>query len=401
MLDAQQAVRPPQFRSGVSLVYVDAAVLDEGRHPIHGLSSPDFVILEDGVERPIAAVSEFVARDFDPADAPWQRAVASDVIDNADRGRVLIILFDDAQILAERRGPYDPGEMVRQVKDIGRAVVHRMGPDDLAAVLFTSQKAHVQDFTHDPAKLLVAIDAFTPSQKLLPYLDWRRSTTGALDKVAAFMASAPPGRKSVIWISPGAGGVRVKDSEAFRPTAPHVLGGDGMAEVRDENAAIATTMADNALKSADRGGVTVYRVSPTSYSQELGDDAVPLDNPQDRTGPRLFATALVEDTGGITISSGRQFVAGLDQIFRETGSYYMLGYEPSQSTATNDFRRIEVRVNRPGAIVRARRGTSRQRRRSLWRRRAPQSPASSPRLDCRCARQSPPFRRSAAPPRSS
>jgi VWFA-related protein len=361
MLAGQQSTRAPQFRSGVSLVYVDAAVLDETRRPIHGLSAADFTIFEDGAERPISALTEVSARDFDPAAPAWQRTVAPDVVDNSERGRIIILLFDDAQILAERSGQYDPNEMTRHIKEIGHAVVDRMGPDDLTAVLFTNQKSHVQDFTSDREKLMAAIEGFAPSQMPLLYIDWRRSTAGALDKVAAFMASAPPGRKSVIWISPGASGLRVNDADARRPsTAQHVngriSGGDSNQEIGNENAAIATTMADNALKSADRGGVTVYRISPTSFTQEIGDDAVPLDDPQDRNGPRLFASALVEDTGGITIGSGRQFVAGLQQIFRETGSYYVLGYEPPQSTAKNDFRRIEVRVNRPGAIVRARRG---------------------------------------------
>jgi hypothetical protein len=68
-----------------------------------------------------------------------------------------------------------------------------------------------------------------------------------------------------------------------------------------------------------------------------------------------FMQRLATQTGGFTIARPRELAAGLTQIFRETGSYYLLGYEPA-NRADSKFRTLEVRVHRPDLLVRARNG---------------------------------------------
>jgi hypothetical protein len=50
------------------------------------------------------------------------------------------------------------------------------------------------------------------------------------------------------------------------------------------------------------------------------------------------------------------FREGFAAIARETSTYYLMGYSPDQELSAEPFRRIEVRVARPGVTVRARRG---------------------------------------------
>jgi hypothetical protein len=57
-------------------------------------------------------------------------------------------------------------------------------------------------------------------------------------------------------------------------------------------------------------------------------------------------------------------------IFDENASYYLLGYEPSKPAEDGKFRRIDVRVNRPGVEVRARSGYQPEKPRDAARRRA-------------------------------
>ena len=66
--------------------------------------------------------------------------------------------------------------------------------------------------------------------------------------------------------------------------------------------------------------------------------------------------ALAADTGGFSLSDTNDLAAGLARIGRESRSYYLLGYTPTNKAADGKFRRIEVKVAREGVRVRARRG---------------------------------------------
>ena len=66
--------------------------------------------------------------------------------------------------------------------------------------------------------------------------------------------------------------------------------------------------------------------------------------------------ALAADTGGFSLSDTNDLAGGLARIARESRSYYLLGYAPVNRAADGRFRKIEVKVLRPGVTVRARRG---------------------------------------------
>jgi len=148
---AQQQT-PPMFRTNVDVVQVDVSVLDKDRKPVRGLAESDFTILEDGKPRPLVA---FVPVDLvEPVTsnaAPWVRDVAPDVTTNRVRpeGRLVVIMFDwsirwEDQVLAQR---------------IARAAVDQLGPDDLAAVVFSSAFGNAgtpQNFTADCWRRLIS-----------------------------------------------------------------------------------------------------------------------------------------------------------------------------------------------------------------------------------------------------
>jgi VWFA-related protein len=66
--------------------------------------------------------------------------------------------------------------------------------------------------------------------------------------------------------------------------------------------------------------------------------------------------ALAADTGGFSLRDRNDLAAGLARIGRESRSYYLLGYTPSNRKSDGRFRTIEVKVARDGVAVRARRG---------------------------------------------
>src|SRR4029079_15935158 len=142
----EQRAPQPTFRTAVDVVEVDVSVLDKARKPVPGLTTADFTILEDG--KPRAAVG-FVPVNLEEPNqalsfAAWVRDVAPDVVTNAAKpeGRLVVIMFDWSIRLADQV----------LAKKIAAAAVDQLGPDDLAAVVFTSQFANggtPQNFTPD------------------------------------------------------------------------------------------------------------------------------------------------------------------------------------------------------------------------------------------------------------
>ncbi len=154
---------PPQFRTRVDLIQLDVAVIDKNHQPVRGLTAADFTVLENGQKQ---AIQAFVAIDLpdNPAEtAGWMRDVAPDVTSNAgvEEDRLVVIVMDDysedvsKDLWAQR-----------SAKEIGRGIVERLGPRDLAAVVYTVASRNNQEFTHDRARLLEAIDRFNPAASL-------------------------------------------------------------------------------------------------------------------------------------------------------------------------------------------------------------------------------------------
>src|SRR5204863_10104106 len=145
----------PPFQSGVDVVQVDVTVLDKDRRPVRGLTQADFTVLENGKPRPIVAFVpvELGERDASPASATWMRDVPRDVTTNALRpeGRLVVIMFDWSI-------RFEDQELARR---IARAAVDALGPDDLAAIIFSTSFSNggaPQNFTNDRARLLRIIN---------------------------------------------------------------------------------------------------------------------------------------------------------------------------------------------------------------------------------------------------
>jgi VWFA-related protein len=144
----------PTFRSAIDIVRLDVSVLDKERLPIRGLTAADFTVLEDGKVQSIVAFDAVDMPDSTEAGALWMRAVAPDVVTNRYAAqRVIVIILDDFNV------PIDLWA-VQSTKTIARAVIDHMGPEDLAAVVYTVNQHNGQEFTTDRARLVAAVDRF-------------------------------------------------------------------------------------------------------------------------------------------------------------------------------------------------------------------------------------------------
>jgi len=358
---SQQApASPPAFRSRTDVVQFDVLVLDKNRQPVRGLTEKDFTVLEDGKAQRIVALANVDARQQKPVSG-WMNAVSPDVATNELQpdSRLFVLVMDDALI------PQEPWA-VRASKDIAKAIIGQLGPQDLTAVVFTGDNRRAQDFTNDKAKLIATLDGFSPG--LVGYrfgletggtdtdLTFYQATLGTLSGVAAYLESVPQRRKAVFWVSPGVpmDMCGVRPEEPGRPPGP-----PSACRMPPEEMVDLARRTDEIFRRAQRANVSVYPIDPVGLGgmreylrQRIGEGPARIK----ATAQQDFLAATAANTGGRAVMNINQFNKELASLFEENSFYYLVAFESAGEVRSGKLRRIEVRVNRPGLKVQARKG---------------------------------------------
>ena len=377
------------FKADVNLVEVHAVVTDSRGEFVRDLTRDDFEIYESGrlqtpsVFQLVDLPSAVLARDT----TEFPR-VEPDVRMTSPRfeGRLYVLVLDDLHTSALRS---------QLVKRAARQFIERhLADGDLAAVILTSGRTDAaQELTPSHRLLLAAVDKFQgqklPSitgERLAVHLNDRdieraassgggessssspstpraddprdfergmnaQRSLGAIRNVAQWMSDVPGRRKSLVLFSEG---IEYDIYDVFNNRAASSI----MADARD------------AIAAAQRANVTIFAVDPRGLTQ-LGDEAITIqslsDDPNvDYGTTRGFANellmaqesliSLAQETGGIAVVRTNDIAGGLTRIERDTSRYYVLGYVADPTNSPGKFRKIEVKVKRPGLTVRARRG---------------------------------------------
>lgn len=370
------AVPQPTFRASVDLVHLDVSVLDRNRRPVRGLVPADFTLLEDGTPQRISVFQAVDIPDAAPPATAWLRDVAPDVRSNAglqDR-RLFLLLLDDATLQSDLRA-------VRNMKDVARRVVERLGPSDLAAVVFTRDNRNSQDYTADRARLLGAIDKVTIGSRDMTSplfadmgvdsLDDRYYVFSAnvLENAVKVLGTMPDRRKVIVYVGQGL----PVDVEQAGSGAPGL-------EDRPKDSAAGSGLAgrlrnqlEETFRRAARANVNVYTMDVCGLRAQS-----PVRLPGTPSGPTAtcepglevdYLQRIAANTGARAVLNTNDFGPGVQAMFAENASYYLLGYQPQRSP-DGKLRRLEVRVNRPGVQVRTRNGYEAARPRDVAQRKA-------------------------------
>jgi VWFA-related protein len=294
--DGLLAHRPEQqtFKAGTNLVVVPVVVVDGRGATVAGLTAGDFRVEEDG--KPIA-IESFVAPRQDP-DSPGQ-------------SRFIILALDNLSTAAEH---------AYRVKNIANRFVDKLGPYDVMSVIAISGGKAVT--TNSRAELQAAISTFSVSAGAEIMEGWQRAEHG-LKMISALteqVVKAPHPRKVMVFIG---------NANMFSPATPAAFGdADALGLMRDWTDAIGATARNN---------VSVYVIDPRGPTGPYGD----------------WSKSFAEETGGYAWARTSNFAGATDQIFRESASYYLIGYTPPIND--NRLHTINVKVERTGVTVRARR----------------------------------------------
>ncbi|MBK5299252.1 MAG: VWA domain-containing protein, partial [Vicinamibacteria bacterium] len=377
---AQPAAEPQSqvtFKVEINYVEVDAAVFDRQGGFVRDLKRDDFEVVEDGVSQDVTAFTQvnIPIERAEPAPLQASAIIEPDVISNARpfEGRVYVIILDDKHTAALRSA---------QTKKAAEQFISRyMADNDLAAVITTSgQGGGTQEFTSNKRLLLRAVNKFI-GQKL------RSETEERLDEYQR--QRAVPGQRDITRVNDPIDMQRGYDARVALETLARIS--DWVGSIRGRRKAIvffsegidynifdftkreATTVQEKmreVFASATRSNVSIYSIDPRGLTM-LGDESIQVaggfpENPQLNLGMQSFndslrlsqdsLRSLSEETGGFAAVNRNDFSDAFSRVVKDSSSYYVLGYYPKNDRRDGRFRKIEVKVRRPGVEVRSRRG---------------------------------------------
>jgi VWFA-related protein len=389
----------PTFKREVEVVTVDVVVVNKAGNPITGLTREDFTILDEGVPQTIVNFDVVTVPDEPVPAAPRVPERPRVATNTAPRlpGRTFVVVFDNinmsplntqrakgAVVAFLEKGLRD-GDRVMIAATAGGAwwtATMPEGREDVVTILkglegrrhVTSAYDRMADFeamriyqysdhtmarrvqnrferynvmpTVKDARQVEAeeiairgrVDPFVDNKAAETYLAARtrsRSTFGAIERVMRPLADTRD-RKAVLLVSEGF---------VYDPTE------NGHRRIVE-----AARRANAALYFIDTRGLADL---PGFYGAQFGeriDEKDVLSAIADTTQDAEGAATLARDTGGFVVAQTNDLEAGIVRIARESRTFYLLGYSPGNVPRDGRFRKIEVRVPRKDAVVRARRG---------------------------------------------
>ena len=377
------------FRTGTTLVEVDAIVRDRDGRFVEGLAVSDFEVLEEG--RP-QRVDLFLVVGGPGTAAPTVGAPPAEPSREVPRSaanpqRVFVLVFDQEHI--------EPGAFKRLQAGAERFLTEQFREGDVGGVVVDGRMAGNRLSTKrqelvDAVRSAKALGSAQSSRKL-DQLQWPR-----VSDVEAVRIALADDREVLAAVVRRA---LADDPSAGRLPLDQIVTEKARAMVDQMRPASARTVSTLKALITGLGRVpgrkTVVLFSDGFFVEERWADLRQIVGQAARSNVRLYSldtrglnrrgdptdlrttspmnpggsapldaydtvedgpNTLAADTGGYAIRNTNDFAGALAEIGDDTSRFYVLGYSPSEPSPAGTYRRIEVRVKRPGASVRARRG---------------------------------------------
>ena len=297
-----------------------AVVVDaKSGQPVAGLMQQDFTVLDNKTPRPITSF----------------RVV------NAASEPVHVILLVDAVNM-----PYQALAYTRQgIEEFLKANEGKLAYPTTLAVLTDQGAKIVQDFSSDGNALN---DIFHSQQIGLRQIT-RTSEWGGIERLqisleafhqlAAF-AAKNPGRKVVIWISPG---------------WPLISGPNVTLSARDAQHIFNDVVSISNQLRQDK--LTLYNVNPAGVDESLARADLYQAFLKAPTKPNtiepgaLGLQVLAIHSGGIAIESNSDVAGNIETCLNEFRSWYEIAFDPLPADRPNEYHHIEVRLDQRALTV--------------------------------------------------
>jgi len=230
-------------------------------------------------------------------------------------------------------GPAEPFTL-QTAKKIGHSLIDQLGPQDVAAVGFTVDYPSAQELTGHRGRLHSAIDHFD-ARLVTP----GHSVIRTLAELCELLGNIPERRKVIVYVGAGEP-LDLRVAASMNQMMSSGLAASPVFSNQIERDKFHSLL--SLFSSAQRANVSIYSLDPTGLRTDANSSATDF--------LRIVASA----TGGRVVTENNAPAQETPAILRETASYYLLGFKPENQNEDGRFRRLEVKVGRPGVEVRAR-----------------------------------------------
>jgi len=363
------------FRTESELVLVNVTAHDRNGRLVRDLKQDDFTILEDNKAQQVLSF-DVENTDVVPAGEIAQPALLptgpvqpkkapsnppSNAAPNSLKDRRLIVLFFDLTSM-------QPDEIDRAALAAENYVTRQMTAADMVAVVSLGNSMTVnQDFTSDRTKLQQVLQGFNAGAGQGFEEGTTGTTEGTPDTGQSFtaddteynifntdrrlealrsLASQLTGveqKKSLIYISSGMDRTGIENQSELRAAVNAAVRANVAIYTMDIRGLQAIVPGGDA-QSASLRGTSPYSGKATLAAYD-----------SNFTTQETLVT-LAGDTGGKAFLDSNDFGQVFRGVQQDTSTYYILGYRSNNKARDGRFRRITVRVNRPGLKLEFRRG---------------------------------------------
>jgi Ca-activated chloride channel family protein len=288
------------IRIETRLVNLNVKAVDKAGQPLTDLKMEDFVVSEDGVKQDVSH--------FKPVNAPVNVLMLLDLSGSTQRKR---------------------GAMI----EAARKFIDTLPPQDkISLVAFTRQYRPLVDFTADKIALKRDLEQVKKIGGGTAFYDSMWRALDDLDKIV-------DARKAIVALTDGEDESLIGDKETKRTF-------------------------DELLDRASEEDVTIY---PIYFSSQNPYDKIGLlfggggglmGGEENRKIARKQLDSLAEQTGGEVFSAQREeeLEGAYKRVAGELHTLYSLAYSPDKPKHNGEFRKINVKIGREGAVAKTRRG---------------------------------------------
>lgn len=362
------------FRVESQLVLVNVTVRDNAGNVVSDLKPEDFTILEDNKPQKIASfdlesvdavATQSVAQTSPLTNSPEPTAAsgvaAAGASLNQFKDRRLIVLFFDLSAM-------EPDEIDRAATSAEHYVDTQMAPPDLVAIVSLGSSLLVnQDFTGDRQLLKKQLQSFNAGSGQGYQEGTTGTTEGTPDSGQPFTAddteynifNTDRRLEALRSVAEKLSHLEQKKSLIYFSSGMDRTGIENQSELRAAiNAAIRSNLAIytidlRGLQALVPGG-EAQNASMRGRSVYSGQSTINALNSNFTTQETLVT--LASDTGGRAFLDSNDFTQIFKGVQQDTSTYYLLGYHSTNRARDGRYRRITVKVNRPGVKIDYRRG---------------------------------------------